>query len=209
MVHRYGKLGVAVLVVGVLAGTAVGQNFVGGPVGGGGVLLGNPDVHKELNLTEEQITKAREVSQSLREKTKGQFDKFKDLTPEQRKAKFQELNKTTEAEIQKVLKVFNADQQKRFKQLELQWRGASAFTDPEIEKTLKLTDEQKAKVKTINVDIGKEIQDAFKGANPKEGMTKIQTLRKEGLEKTTATLNADQKKIWKELAGEPFEFKFP
>jgi hypothetical protein len=59
------------------------------------------------------------------------------------------------------------------------------------------------------VDIGKEIQDAFKGANPKEGMTKIQTLRKEGLDKVTATLNADQKKIWKELAGEPFEFRVP
>jgi hypothetical protein len=211
MVHRHGKLAVAVLVVGMLAGTAVGQNFVGGPVAGAGVLLGNPDVHKELNLTEDQITKAREVSQSVRERMKDHFDKLKKLKPEQQKAQFQELHKANEAEVQKVLKdVFNADQHKRFKQLELQWRGATTFADPEIQQTLKLTDQQKEKIKTINLDLDKEMREAFKAGqgNPKEGMTKIGALRKDGLEKATAVLNADQKKTWKELAGEPFEFKF-
>jgi hypothetical protein len=40
-------------------------------------------------------------------------------------------------------------------------------------------------------------------------MTKIQTLRKDTLEKITSTLTDAQKKSWKTMTGEPFQFKVP
>jgi hypothetical protein len=213
MVHRHGKLAVALLVIGLLAGTAVGQNFQFGGfgMGGGAMLLMNPDVQKELKLSEEQITKSKEVTQSVREKFKDDFAKLKDTPQDQRREKFQELSKSISAATEKGLKdVLNADQQKRLKQLEIQARGAAAFNEADVQNSLKLTDEQKEKIKTINEDIGKEMRETFKGAkdNPQEAFTKIGTLRKDGLEKVVATLNADQKKAWKEMTGEPFEFKF-
>ena len=213
MVHRYGKLAVALLGIGLLAGTAVGQNFQFGGfgMGGGAMLLMNPDVQKELKLSEEQITKSKEVAQSVREKFKDDFAKLKDTPQDQRREKFQELSKSISAATEKGLKdVLNADQQKRLKQLEIQSRGAAAFNEADVQTALKLTDEQKEKIKTINEDIGKEMRETFKGAkdNPQEAFAKIGTLRKDGLEKVVATLNADQKKAWKELTGESFEFKF-
>jgi hypothetical protein len=211
MVQHYGRMTVVLLTVAFLAGTALGQNF-GGFIGGGtSMLLGNPDVHKELKLNEDQSAKAREVSVSLFKKSKDEFAKFKDLTADQRREKFQELNKNTEMEINKSLKdVFTADQLKRLKQLDVQWRGVSAFMDPEIQKSLKLSEQQTAKLKAINNDVGAEMTKARKDgkAPPKEAMTKMEELRRDGVKKATATLNAEQLKAWKELTGEPFEFTF-
>ena len=39
-------------------------------------------------------------------------------------------------------------------------------------------------------------------------MQKMETLRKETMEKATAVLTADQAKTWKEMTGAPFEVKF-
>lgn len=211
MVHRYGKLAVALVVLGIFAGTALGQRFQFGGSGGGAMLLMNPDVQKELKLSEEQITKAKEVTTTVRDKFKDDFAKLKDTPQEERREKFQKLSKSIAAETEKGLKdVLNADQQKRFKQLELQARGGDAFNDEDVQKSLKLTDEQKEKIKTINEDTGKEMREVFKNAqgNVAEAMAKISTLRKDSLEKVTATLKDEQKKAWKELTGEPFEFKF-
>jgi hypothetical protein len=196
-----------------LAGTAMAQRQLpfGGGVGGAGMLLANPDVQQELKLSDDQIAKSKEVSQSVREKFKDKITALKDAPQEERLAKFQEVMKAVGEETDKALKgVLNADQQKRLKQLELQQRGADAFTDPEVEKTLNLTAEQKDKMKTIREDAGKEMREVFQNAagNIQEAMTKIQTLRKETTEKATSTLTDTQKKTWKEMTGAPFEFKF-
>lgn len=213
MVHRYGKFAVALAALGLLAGAALAQQRFpfGGGFGSPAMLLINPDVQKELKLTEEQITKAKDIGQKVREKYKDDFAKLKDTPQEQRREKFQELSKTISAETDKALKdVLNTDQQKRLKQLELQAKGADAFVDADVEKALNLTAEQKEKVKTLREDAGKEMREIFQNAqgNFQEAITKVQTLRKEMLEKASATLSDAQKKTWKDLTGAPFEFKF-
>src|SRR5262245_60388116 len=52
----------------------------GGGFGGIGGLLANPDVAKELKLTEEQVTKVKEAGQQVREKFKDSFAKLKDAS---------------------------------------------------------------------------------------------------------------------------------
>ena len=211
MVHRYGKLVVALTLAVLLGSTALAQLPFAGGFGGASMLLMNPDVQKELNLTEEQVTKAKDVSKQVREKFKEDFTKLKDASKEERQEKMQELFKTIGTETEKSLKdVLKPEQQKRLKQLELQQRGVDALTDAEVEKALNLTAEQKEKIKTLRDDAGKDMREIFKGAqgNFQEAQTKVQSLRKETLEKATATLNETQKKAWKDLTGAPFEFKF-
>jgi Spy/CpxP family protein refolding chaperone len=213
MIHRYARVAALAALL-VLAGSALAQRqFQFGGFGGGGAafLLMNPDVQTELKLSEEQIAKSKELGQKVRDKFKDKFAELKDAPQEQRREKFQEIMKAMTAESDKLLKdVLNADQQKRLKQLELQQRGADAFADAEVEKTLALTDAQKDKIKTLREDAGKEMREIFQNAqgNFQEALTKMQTLRKETLEKTTATLTDAQKTKWKELTGTPFEFKF-
>ncbi len=210
MIRRFTQAAAVTALV-LFAGAAIAQRPFGGFGGGGaGFLLMNPDVQTELKLSEEQITKSKEVGQSIREKYKDKFAELKDTPQDQRREKFQELMKTVSTETDKAHKdVLNADQQKRLKQLELQAKGAEALTEADVEKALNLTAEQKDKIKTIREDAGKEMREIFQNAqgNFQEAIGKIQTLRKETTEKTLATLTDAQKKTWKEMTGAPFEFK--
>ncbi len=122
------------------------------------------------------------------------------LTDEQLK-KYQELMKKALADA------LTPEQAKRLKQIQLQQRGAEAFSDPEVATALKLTEDQKEKIQTIREDARKEMTDLFKNAagNREEAFKKMAGMRKEIAEKVTAVLNAEQKKMWKEMLGEPFE----
>src|SRR5439155_12803853 len=122
----------------------------GGGMFGGGMLLGNKSVQEELKMSKEQADKAQEALQKTREKQKEAFSKLQDLSQEERREKMQELQKVIGAETDKLAaSILKPEQLKRFKQIELQQRGYQAFTDPELQKTLKLTDEQKEKIKAI------------------------------------------------------------
>jgi len=212
MSYRWMTLALVATLGLALAGSATAQSRfpMFGISGGKAMLLMSPDVQQELKLSEEQLTKVREVSQQVIEKNKDNFGKLKDLPKDQQREKFQEMAKTIAAETDNALKdVLKADQHKRLRQLELQQRGAQAFADADVQKELKLTDDQKDKIKTLSEDAGKEMREIFQNAqgNFQDAMTKVNTLRKETLEKVTATLGADQKKAWQEMTGAPFEFK--
>src|SRR5439155_18323809 len=114
--------------------------------------------------------------------------------------KFQALNKTVSEEQMKALSdILSADQIKRLKQISLQTRGAQAFADAEVQKELKLTDDQKDKIKTINDDARQEMQTLFQpGGDREEAQKKMTALRKETMEKVMGVLTDDQKKAWKD-----------
>jgi len=187
------------------------------PFGGGmgvGRLLADPDVAKELKLTEEQVTKVKEVGQEIMAKHREDFTKLRDLPREEMFKKFQEMGKAINDETMKALvEVLKPEQSKRLKQLELQSLGVRAFQDADVEKALSLTDDQKEKIKTISEDLGKdmrEIRQGLRGGDREkmeEAMKKISAMTKEGMEKASAVLKDDQKKAWKELTGDHFEFK--
>jgi Spy/CpxP family protein refolding chaperone len=177
--------------------------------GGPGALLANRDVAKELKLSDEQVDKVREVVREVREKHKDALDKLKDATREERREKFSAITKAMAEDTSKALaSVLNADQAKRLKQLEVQMLRSRAFSNPEIQKALDLSDEQKEKIRTLSEDADKSVRELFQGGNPREAMEKLQAHRKETMEKVMAVLSDAQKKTWKELTGEPFEFNF-
>jgi hypothetical protein len=102
---------------------------------------------------------------------------------------------------------------KRFKQIMLQqsvrMQGPAVFNDSEIQKSLKLTDEQKDKIKTINADLNKDREELFKdGQAGPETFQKMGAMSKEAMDKAAKILTADQKKTLDELKGEPFEIRF-
>jgi Spy/CpxP family protein refolding chaperone len=193
----------------------------GGPFGGGS-LLENQSVQKELRLSDEQIKKVTEITQSIRDKHREELQAVFKRGPQTDRERIQELFKTINEETNKALAdVLTPEQAKRYKQITLQDRGTQAFNDEEVQKALKLTDEQKEKIKTINEDAAKERQQLFPrggggggaGAGRRdpgafeEMRKKMAAMNKETMEKVTAVLTDDQKKAWKDLIGEPFEVK--
>jgi Spy/CpxP family protein refolding chaperone len=172
----------------------------GGAVG----LVQNESVQKELKLTEEQVTKSKKAAEDILAKFKDDFAKLKDATPEERAA----VSTKVSAEAYKVLgDILNTDQVKRLKQIDLQVRG---LNNPEAQETLKLTAEQKEKVKKLGDEAGEKMREIFKDAqgNFEQAREKMTSLRKETQEKQAGVLTDDQKKQWQDMTGEPFQIQF-
>lgn len=128
----------------LVAGGALAQGFGFGPPGGrGGGLLGMPEVQKELKLSDDQKTKAGNLMERAHEERQLGFRDLLGQGPEAMQKKMAELRAS---EDQRANAILTADQQKRYHQLQLQQQGVSAFTEKPVADTLKLTDDQRAKV---------------------------------------------------------------
>jgi hypothetical protein len=197
----------------ILAGTAAAQQQRQRQGGGQGMgarttpaaLLANEDVQKELKLTDEQKEKVKEFApvqaQARGQRQQGQGRGNREANPEAAKAAEKFVKET-----------LTADQQKRFQQITYQVKGVAAFTEEDVQKELKLTDEQKTKFKALAEDYTKDARELMQGArgaggNNQEIAQKRQAMTKDYSEKAQGLLTGDQKKAWKELTGAPFELR--
>jgi hypothetical protein len=205
-------LGGLALVTGLVL--AQGRGGFGMGMGGPAALLMRQDVQKELKVTDDQLAKLKEIGEEMREKGKEAFDKadLQGLGQQERFAKMAEIMKPVNDEAtKKITALLQPEQNKRLKQLQRQQAGVRAFTEKEVQDALKLSDDQKEQIKTIAKDADRERGELFKGGggggNFQESAKKMAAINAEGVEKVQAMLTAEQKKEWKELTGEKFEFK--
>ncbi len=202
-------LAVAVAAPSWAQGRGQGRGFGGGMMGGPLQILMIPAVQDELKLTEEQKTKLQQVGQELMQSGREFFQSLRDLSPEERQKKIQDYQAESNKKINAVLK---EDQQKRLRQLVLQRQGVAIITqDEEVAKQLKITDDQKLKIRDISRAAREEINALRQsggggGGFSPEMFAKIQEINKKTNEKIEALLTDDQKKQWKELCGAPFKF---
>jgi hypothetical protein len=190
------------LAVGLMtAAYAQGQGRGGSGPGG---LLTNPGVKKELKLTDDQVKKVEDALAKVQDKHKDDFARFREMSREERqktmRAFAEDYNKA-------VAGVLDANQMKRFKQIQWQLAGFGALEDPEVQKTLKLSDDQQKKLTVIFEESGKKMQELFRGGNVEGGREKFDKIRKETEEKANGVLTDEQKKQWKEMQGEPFKLE--
>jgi len=187
----------------------------GGMMGGRGLaaLLSNEGVQKELKLDEAQITKATELATKAREKMAEARESLQSLEGPERMQKMQAMMHEMNASIKKDASEFlKADQMSRLVQIDYQNRGPAVFNDPEVQAKLKLTDDQKSAIKEIEHEAMEAMRAIFTNAGPnpnREEMTAKRTeLQKSTKEKIEGKLTDDQKGVWKEMIGAPFEVKF-
>lgn len=201
-------LGIAAL----LASPAWAQRG-GGMFGGPAFMISNKSVQEELKLDDKQVEKAKEISAKVQEKMAELRDSsdLQNLEGPARFQKMQELMKPINDETTKaVSELLKPEQSKRLKQITLQQQGAFAFQNPEFQKEMKFTDDQKAKLKDVQDATNKRMQEIREeAAGDFQAMReKMTEMRKETLEKIMGLLTDDQKKDWKEKTGAPFEIKF-
>src|SRR5262249_37157325 len=115
-------------------------------------LVADKSLQEDLKLTAEQVKDIAAAVRKIREKYQP---KLSTLDPKERSellAKFDDETRKAAAEILKP------EQVKRLKQIERQMAGVVyAFLDEEVAKELKLTDDQKGKIKGIITELQKEI----------------------------------------------------
>ena len=189
---------------------AQGRGGGGGGMGGmaGPGLIGNPAVQKELKLTDEQQEKAKAFAEEYREKARESMSKLEGLEGEDRMKKATEMNMVNaKAGMKDVEAMLKPEQTKRFKQVVFQARGVEALTDPDHAKALKITKEQADKVKNLIDDQRAESRAAMQdsGGDRQAMGEKMMAIRKATAEKALALMSPEQKNMFKEMSGEPFE----
>jgi len=210
--RTFGKMFLAFGLVGLMAAPAwaQGRGF-GGGFGGGTMLLTNKGVQQELKVSDEQATKLNALAEESRAKQREEFQKLQDLSQDERREKMGQLAQTWNAEMLKNLGgILKPEQVKRFTQIQTQQAGVNAFSTPRVQEALKLTDDQKAKLRTLSDETIQSTREAAQGfQDDREGtMKKLADIRKQASEKAAALLTDSQKASWKELTGEPYEVKF-
>jgi Spy/CpxP family protein refolding chaperone len=180
-----------------------------------GMLLGAPTVQKDLDLVDDQKAKIKEINEKTRTAMGEIFAGMRDLTPEERDAKRADTRKKMEALGEKTNKeiegVLLPDQLKRLRGIALQRMaamnmGAAALTDKGIQKDLKLTDDQVAKIQSITDEAMKKMSELFTpGGDPSEMRTKGEQMRKENEKKLMDVLTADQKTAFENMKGKKLD----
>ncbi|MFL5331468.1 MAG: hypothetical protein ACJ8C4_21470 [Gemmataceae bacterium] len=178
-----------------------------GGMRGGGMMRGNPvflisnsGVQEELKVTDEQKDKIKELQKTAREK----FEDIQSKDAEDRPVAMREAN---EAMLKSIKEILKPEQAKRFNEIRWQQSGVNAFTDTELQTTLKLSDEQKSKVKGIVEELRKDTMELFRDGGGRESRQKMESLNKEAKDKVMAALDDTQKKSYEAALGKPFEVK--
>jgi len=211
MMHFFGKLVLTLGTLAMLASPAWAQGR-GGFGGGAAGFLMAPNVQKDLNLTDAQVKKVQETLREIRERHQDDYAALRDASPDVRSTKMATLNETVGDEVKKALS-FSAEQSKRFDQISLQAHGVQAFAHPTVDAKLKLTDDQKSKIREIVEETRSSSAGAFNKDASEQERTEARNKRAEtqkvNISKVQALLTDDQKKAWKELTGEPIEIQYP
>lgn len=189
-----------------LTSIALGQRQGPGLVNGPGRLIADPGVQKELKLTPAQLGKLRVALVKMRQDHREDFAKLREASLVQRMQIMRVIGEDARKAIGGVL---NDKQMKRFKQILWQQGGFRALRDPEVQKELKITEEQRDKFREIAQDTLKQLRDLLQGGNADDAQEGLQKIRKAAREKAEAELTDEQKKTWTEMKGKPFELQRP
>jgi serine/threonine protein kinase len=164
---------------------------------GGYALLQQKSVQDELRLAPEQ----REALAGFEMSWRDALGESGRSGPERERRRLA-LARQQEIDVAKLL---SPAQHQRFKQLTLQQRGPGAFRDPEVTAALKLTAEQRDRIRTIS-------EETFLGGGPRRDDSPPEEFRKFHGEKVKAAterierlLTPEQEERWRELTGEPFK----
>jgi hypothetical protein len=112
-------------------------------------LLSQEAVLDDLGLDEEQQAKVAELSSRLEKRREDSFKGFHRLSPEARQKCFLDLARANDAEVRLVL---SPDHLRRLQQIVLQLQGPGAFREPDVAAALKLTSEQRERIRAIEVE---------------------------------------------------------
>ncbi len=167
-------------------------------------VLSLPDVQKELKVSEEQLNKLKDALGKMMEKYKDDFTKLPRMTPEEQQKKIKVIMEDSHKVMAGIL---DARQMKRLKQIEWQMAGIGALQDPELQKELKLSDEQKKKLDGLFNDANKKVQEMMR--SQERAPEKYQAVVKDLEAKANNVLTEEQQKSFKELKGPKFEFSQP
>jgi len=173
--------------------------------------FGNATIRQQLQLNDDQFNKLNQgYTQSWSRYNQGINSLDKDLAEAQRMQRQQELNRGFYTDYSRSLDdVFSEKSaRQRYNQMEWQYRGYGAFNDPMLQQRLKLNDDQRQAFNKYDREWNQQLntwQREF--GDDRTGTAKgFRDARKELQDRINSTLNDEQRTVWTDVIGKPYEF---
>ncbi|MGI9517643.1 MAG: hypothetical protein ACR2NP_11390 [Pirellulaceae bacterium] len=180
-------------------GRGMGRGMDGGSMG----LLNDELVQAELELVDDQIDELKQIQEEAGRMMRDLFSQLQDVPREERRERMREMQEELQGELaqfqEQANEVLLPHQRDRLKQLQFQSSGrnrgaGSALQNDELLEQLGISDSQK-----------EELDEAVAKAR-EEVREKYADLIREAEEDILKVLDADQRKKYRELVGEAFQF---
>jgi serine/threonine protein kinase len=162
-------------------------------------LVCEPAVQDDLRLSPDQRNRVAEVKKRAEVSSQMIFRPNHRMTPAVRRDRIVAQARATEADLVTIL---SPDQMTRLKQISLQRQGLSAFHEPDVVSELKLTADQRDRIRTI--EFNSMVRPP--GSPPRQPQ---QTYRSAMRSVNTTVLAPDQRARWQKMVGEPFQDSRP
>jgi hypothetical protein len=162
-------------------------------------LLCQPAVLDDLGLGKDQRPRVRDFCARVGKEWRESLADVGRLSPAERGRRAIARARTYEAEVNRLL---TPTQRARLRQIGLQAEGPGAFREPEVVAGLKLTPEQRDRIRTI------EDQALFgwmRHPRPDNSANAADARRKSANDRIVAVLTPEQVRRWKTLTGAPLE----
>lgn len=140
---------------------AQGRMMMG--MGGGGgkaMLLNREDVQRDLALTSAQKDKLEGAREEMMEKMREVFTAAREQGTDM-SAMRPQMEKMMKESEKTILAILTPEQNKRLKEISIWVNGNRSILDEEIQKDLKMTDDQKSKAKGLQTKQGEAMQSLF------------------------------------------------
>jgi serine/threonine protein kinase len=171
-------------------------------------LLSEPSVLDDLQLKPGQKEKLKELAKQMFAQGQKLSSEFPWLSKEERDRRFAELAHSDEAAVASVL---SPQQFKRLSQIDLQLQGSRAFEDSEVVAALKLTSEQKGRIRAIQFEgwFGGPGGKACEVPGPGHRHQDHEEEDRARTAKVLSLLTMEQKQHWSEMTGKEFKGHVP
>lgn len=170
----------------------------------------DPSVRRQLNLNDDQFNRLnRSYMDNFNRFQQAQGQLGSDANEQLRAQRMRELEGTFRQNFSSSLNdVFTDPQQRqRFQQLDLQFRGLDALSDPAIQQRLNLTPAQQQQFRQLSTQWEQDLQKRAADAgialdfNTPQGAA----MRAQLSQRINSILTPEQRRLWTQMTGDPFE----
>jgi hypothetical protein len=180
----------------------------GGQQIGSHTIVQSEAVQKELELTDDQRAALKDLPNRVQKKMAAAREKLRNLQEAERREKMRELRANFAAEFPKALaEILTPAQQKRLRQLQLQYAGGLAFSEADVVKDLALTKEQEDRIdQAVKTGQAATLEAYRRHGETDKARAEAADARKKMFADVDAVLKPDQAARWREMIGKPFAF---
>lgn len=176
----------------------------------------NPYNQAQLNINAQQaklLNQQYVLHYGSHNQDQAQLHGATELTDEQRKLQLQSTNHFYDNFIKSTNDILDSQQRARFNQLNLQYRGYQAFSDPAVARRLQLSTDQLAQLRNNEQTYNQQLDSVYKlrptdpTSDPSLFPKRFAELRTDMHGQINAVLTPEQQVTWKELIGDQYNFR--